>query len=105
MGNRAASEAAGRTTQAATAVQAPAPAAQGTGGRSPGARAPASRATFTQVFAVAEFRALWLAMLLSVAGDQLARVAMTVLVYDPTRSAFLTAFGGRPLAWPTVACR
>jgi MFS family permease len=30
-------------------------------------------------------------MLLSVAGDQLARVAMTVLVYDRTRSAFLTA--------------
>lgn len=49
------------------------------------------RATFTEVFAVAEFRALWLAMLLSVAGDQLARVAMTVLVYDRTRSAFLTA--------------
>jgi len=30
-------------------------------------------------------------MLLSVAGDQLARVAMTVLVYDRTRSPFLTA--------------
>jgi MFS family permease len=50
-----------------------------------------ARATFTQVFAETEFRALWLAMLLSVAGDQLARVAMTVLVYDRTRSAFLTA--------------
>jgi MFS family permease len=55
------------------------------------AQGPASRATFTQVFAVAEFRALWLAMLASVAGDQLARVAMTVLVYDRTRSPFLTA--------------
>jgi MFS family permease len=52
---------------------------------------PAGRATFTQVFAVREFRALWLAMLLSVAGDQLARVAMTVLVYDRTQSPFLTA--------------
>lgn len=92
MGNRAASEAAGGGTQAAvTAVQAPPPSAQGAGSRAPGAQAPAARATFTQVFAVGEFRALWLAMLLSVAGDQLARVAMTVLVYDRTRSAFLTA--------------
>jgi MFS family permease len=43
------------------------------------------------VFAVVEFRALWVAQLLSVAGDQLARVAMTILVYDRTRSALLTA--------------
>jgi predicted MFS family arabinose efflux permease len=43
------------------------------------------------VFAVAEFRALWLAQLLSVLGDQLARVALTVLVYDRTRSALLAA--------------
>jgi len=43
------------------------------------------------VFAVAEFRALWGAQLLSVAGDQLARVALTVLVYDQTRSALLAA--------------
>jgi MFS family permease len=62
------------------------------------------------VFGVAEFRALWLAQLLSVAGDQLARVALTVLVYDRTRSALLAAvtfvasvvptfFGGVTLAW------
>ena len=38
-----------------------------------------------------EFRALWLAQILSVAGDQLARVALTWLVYDRTRSAFLAA--------------
>lgn len=50
-----------------------------------------SRATFRDVFAVGEFRALWLAQLLSVAGDQLARVALTVLVYDRTHSALLTA--------------
>jgi MFS family permease len=50
-----------------------------------------ARATYGQVFAHPEFRALWLAQLLSVAGDQLARVAMTVLVYDRTHSAFLTA--------------
>ena len=43
------------------------------------------------MFAVTEFRALWLAQLLSVAGDQLARVALTVLVYDRTRSALLAA--------------
>lgn len=47
------------------------------------ARAP----TFRNVFAVAEFRALWFAHVLSVAGDQLARVALTVLVFDRTESA------------------
>jgi MFS family permease len=46
---------------------------------------------FRDVFAVAEFRVLWSAQLLSVAGDQLARVALTVLVYDQTRSALLAA--------------
>jgi MFS family permease len=49
------------------------------------------KTTFRQVFGVTEFRALWLAQLLSVAGEQLARVAMTVLVYDRTHSALLTA--------------
>jgi MFS family permease len=43
------------------------------------------------VFAVAEFRALWLAQILSVGGDQLARVALTFLVYDRTGSALLAA--------------
>ena len=51
----------------------------------------AQRATYREVFAVAEFRALWLAQLLSVAGDQLAKVALTVLVYDRTRSSLLAA--------------
>jgi MFS family permease len=62
------------------------------------------------VFAVAEFRALWLAQLLSVVGDQLARVALTILVYDRTGSALLAAItfvasivptfaGGVTLAW------
>ena len=62
------------------------------------------------MFAVAEFRALWGAQLLSVIGDQLARVALTVLVYDRTRSALLAAItfvasivptfvGGVTLAW------
>jgi MFS family permease len=43
------------------------------------------------VLAVSEFRFLWLAQVLSVAGDQLARVALTVLVYDQTGSAFWSA--------------
>ncbi|MGH3275048.1 MAG: MFS transporter, partial [Streptosporangiaceae bacterium] len=47
--------------------------------------------TFRSVLAVSEFRCVWLAQILSVAGDQLARVAMTVLVYDQTRSAFWSA--------------
>jgi MFS family permease len=70
----------------------------------------AARTSFRDVFAVAEFRALWMAQLLSVVGDQLARVALTVLVYDRTRSALLAAvtfvvsivptfIGGLTLAW------
>jgi MFS family permease len=47
--------------------------------------------TFRSVFAVGEYRTIWLAQLLSVAGDQLARVALTVLVYDQTRSALWSA--------------
>lgn len=75
-----------------------------------GATEQAARASFRDVFAVAEFRALWMAQLLSVVGDQLARVALTVLVYDRTRSALLAAItfvvsivptfiGGMTLAW------
>jgi MFS family permease len=51
----------------------------------------AERATYRAAFAVAEFRALWFAQVTSVTGDQLARVALTVLVYDRTRSALLAA--------------
>jgi MFS family permease len=50
-----------------------------------------ARATFREVFGVAEFRALWLAQLLSVAGDQLARVALTLLVFGRTGSPLLAA--------------
>lgn len=50
-----------------------------------------ARATFGAVFAIGEFRALWLAQVLSVAGDQLARVALTYLVYARTHSAVLAA--------------
>lgn len=50
-----------------------------------------SPASYRAVFAVPEFRRLWSAHLLSVIGDQLARVALTILVYERTRSAGLTA--------------
>ncbi len=48
-------------------------------------------ATFGDVFAVGEFRALWFAQVLSVIGDQLARVALTLLVFDKTHSPLLAA--------------
>lgn len=51
----------------------------------------AERATYRDVFSVPEFRSLWLAQLLSVVGDQLARVALTVLVYNRTHSPLLAA--------------
>jgi len=49
------------------------------------------RATFRDVFAVREFRALWFSEILSVAGDRLALVALTLLVYDRTGSPLLAA--------------
>jgi len=49
------------------------------------------RVTFGEVFASGEFRAVWLAHLASIAGDQFARVALTVLVYQRTGSPLLTA--------------
>ncbi|HET8642960.1 MAG TPA: MFS transporter [Pseudonocardiaceae bacterium] len=51
----------------------------------------AQPASFRDVFAVGEFRALWLAEVQSVLGDQLARVAISVLVFDRTGSAGLTS--------------
>ena len=48
------------------------------------------RVTYREVFGVAEFRAMWFGELLSIAGDQLARVALSVLVYANTQSAALT---------------
>jgi MFS family permease len=49
-----------------------------------------TRVGFGAVLAVPEFRAMWVAELLSVCGDQLARVALAVLVYQRTSSAALT---------------
>ncbi len=50
-----------------------------------------ARATFRDVFAVREFRALWFSEVLSVAGDRLALVAITLLVYHHTGSPLLAA--------------
>jgi MFS family permease len=44
-----------------------------------------------EVFRVPEFRVLWAAELFSIAGDQLARVALAVLVYGRTGSALWAA--------------
>ncbi len=43
-------------------------------------------AGFREVLAVSEFRALFSAQLITVTGDQLARVALSILVYDRTNS-------------------
>ena len=48
-------------------------------------------ATFRDVFGVREFRALYLACSISWLGDYLARAAITVLVYQQTRSVLLSA--------------
>ncbi|WP_199198910.1 MFS transporter [Amycolatopsis sp. CA-128772] len=49
-----------------------------------------TRVGFGAVLAVPEFRAMWTAELLSVCGDQLARVALAVLIFQRTSSAALT---------------
>jgi MFS family permease len=48
------------------------------------------QASYREVFAVREFRALFVAQVLSYAGDQFAQVAIAILVYNRTHSAFLT---------------
>ncbi|WP_336215104.1 MFS transporter [Nonomuraea sp. LPB2021202275-12-8] len=54
-------------------------------------RARERQATYGEVIAIKEFRALWYGQGLSLLGDQLAQVALAVLVYDRTGSAFATA--------------
>lgn len=70
-------------------------------GDKPAEAAAQPRATFGEVFGIGEFRALWLAQVLSVAGDQLARVAITLLVFDQTRSALLAAVAFAASVVPT----
>ena len=49
------------------------------------------RATYRDVFAVREFRVLWTSVVLSTAGDRLALVALTLLVFGQTHSPLLAA--------------
>jgi MFS family permease len=49
------------------------------------------RTSYRAVFASSEFRSLWFAQILSVAGDRLALVATSLLVYAHTHSPVLTA--------------
>ena len=51
----------------------------------------AERVSFVDALRVREFRVLWLADAQSMAGDQLARVALSVLVFERTSSEVLTA--------------
>ena len=59
--------------------------------RDPPSGGPERQATFREVFAVAEFRPLFGTFLLSTIGDELARVALMVLVYQRTESPLLAA--------------
>ncbi|MBW0104050.1 MFS transporter [Pseudonocardia sp. KRD291] len=78
--------------------------------REPGVDHAARPARVSAVFGVAEFRALWGAEAVSVLGDQFARVAFSVLVFERTDSAALSAMvyaltflpallGGALLGW------
>src|SRR5205807_1379477 len=60
-------------------------------------------ARFRDVFAVGQFRVLWLAYAQSRIGDQLARVALSVLVYDRTHSAAWTALTYAMTILPNLA--
>jgi len=51
----------------------------------------ARRPSFREVFAHPEFRALWTSSVLSMGGDRLALVALTLLVYSRSKSPLLTA--------------
>ncbi|MGR6913952.1 MFS transporter [[Actinomadura] parvosata] len=51
----------------------------------------ARQVTYREVIAIREFRALWYGQCLSLLGDQLAQVALAVLVYDRTGSPLATA--------------
>ncbi|MEV6981565.1 MFS transporter [Sphaerisporangium sp. NPDC051017] len=62
-------------------------------GRLPGRhrRESESQATYSEVIAIGEFRSLWGGQCLSLLGDQLAQVALAILVYERTHSALATA--------------
>ncbi|MEO3862111.1 MFS transporter [Acrocarpospora sp. B8E8] len=54
-------------------------------------RPPERQATYGEVLRIGEFRALWLGQAMSLLGDQLAQVALAVLVYNRTQSPLATA--------------
>jgi hypothetical protein len=64
---------------------------------------PARAPGYRELFAVREYTALWAAQLLSILGDQFARVALTVLVYDRTRSPALAAVTFAASVLPNMA--
>ena len=66
-------------------------------------RAREQRSSYREVFAIGEFRALWTAQVLSFAGDQFAQVAIAILVYRQTHSAFLTALAYALTYLPPIA--
>ena len=66
-------------------------------------RAREQHSSYREVFAIAEFRALWTAQVLSFAGDQFAQVAIAILVYRQTHSAFLTALAYAFTYLPPIA--
>lgn len=60
------------------------------------------RTGFATALAVGEFRALWAAEAQSVAGDQLAKVALAVIVYTRTGSIGLTALSYAAMMLPAL---
>ena len=53
--------------------------------------APSRRVTYRDALAVPEFRALYLAQALSQLGDQLAKIAIALFVFERSHSPLLTA--------------
>jgi MFS family permease len=64
---------------------------------------PGHQASFRDVFAVREFRALWASQLLSELGDRLTLVALTLLIYHRTGSPLLAALTYAAGSLPWVA--
>jgi MFS family permease len=60
-----------------------------------------SRATYREVLAVPEFRAIFVSQGLSLIGDHVARIAIALLVYGRTGSAFAASatYGCSFLTW------
>jgi MFS family permease len=69
----------------------------------PGRHRSARAASCLDLFAVGEFRALWSSQVLSYVGDQIAQVAVAVLVYGRTGSPWLTALAYSLTYLPAVA--